>query len=168
MSFPVLCQHQRRIWSFLSIVDDRFRAWAEFIWKTICCRCNISSTLHSTNEILRNNNTASDWSQCYRRIATRTTMFSKSNCLRGSSSGFFLRVYSQSLSHKRVYRKAAEVWYQGCLPLEGLTYTCLMRSFYPGFNNFSLSSSVQFRFSDQFNYSFGLILFNLNLITVQF
>ena len=69
-------------------------------------------------------------------------MLAKSNCLRGSSSKFVLRIYFQSLSRKRVIRKAAGVWCQGCLPLERLIYTCLMESFYPGFNEFSLYSNL--------------------------
>ena len=31
-------------------------AWAEFIGKTSCCPCNMSSTLHSNNGIQRNSN----------------------------------------------------------------------------------------------------------------
>ena len=124
---------------FLSNVDDRSRDLAEFIWKTSCCLCGMSSTPHNTNEIQRNNNTASVWSQCCGRIAARTMMLAKLNCLRGSSFGFILRVYSQSLSRKRVSREAAEVWYQGCLPLKRLTYACLTRSFYLGINEFSLT-----------------------------
>ena len=81
-------------------------------------------------------------SQCCRRIAGRTTMLAKSNCLRDSSSGFILRVYPHSLSCKRVIRKAAEVWCHGCLHLERLTHACLTRSSYPGFNDFSLSNKV--------------------------
>ena len=68
-------------------------------------------------------------------------MPAKPNCLRGSSSVFFLRVYSQNLSRKRLFRKAVDVWYQGCPPLERVTYACLTKSFYPAFNDFSLNSS---------------------------
>ena len=116
------------------------------------------TTLHNTNGIQRSSNTASIWSQCCRRIATRTTMLAKSNCLRGSSSGFILRVYSQSLSRKRVFRKAAEVWCRGFLPLERMTYACLTRSFYPGCKQFSLSCSVQFRFCSGSHIGFSSML----------
>ena len=126
-----LCQHQRRRWSFLSIVDNRSRAWTKFIWKTICSPCSMASTLHSTNKIQMNRNTATVWSQCCRRTAARTMMVTKSNCLRDSSSGFILRVYS----HK-------PFWCPGCLPLEVLTYACLTRSFYPGFNDLSFANVV--------------------------
>ena len=115
-------------------------AQAVFLWKTSCCPCSMSPTLHNTNEIQRNNNTASVLSQCCRRIALRTMMLAKSNCHKGFNSGFILRVYYQCFSRKRVFRKAVEVRRQGCLPLEKLTYTCLTRSFYPGFNDFSLSN----------------------------
>ena len=76
-NIPVLCHHQRRIWSFLSIVDDRSCALPEFIWNTSCYPCSMSSTLHSTNGIERNNNTDSFWSQCCRRLASRTMMLAK-------------------------------------------------------------------------------------------
>ena len=113
-----LCQHQQQRWSFLSIVNNRSRAWAEFIWKTSCCTCSMPYTLHNTNKVKRNRCTASVWSQWSLRIAARLMMLAKPNCLMGSSSEFILRVYSQILSHKQVFRKVVEVWCQGCLPLE--------------------------------------------------
>lgn len=52
--------------------------------------------------------------------AARAMLYLASNCLRGSDSGFILRVFSRSLSCVQVCRKAAEVWDQGFPPLDGL------------------------------------------------
>ena len=127
----------------------------------------MSSTLHSTNQIQRNSNTASVWSQCCRRIATRTTMLAKSNCLRGSSSGCILRVSPKAFPVNECSARQRRFGVRVVYP-EGLTYTCLTSSFYSGFNEFSLSSLVQFRFSDQFQFNFISTLIQFQSVRFQF
>ena len=125
LSFPLLC-HQRKICSFLSMTDKRFRDWAEFIKKTSPCIISSTASAKPKKTISRFclNPVFLQYS-CQNDDTDKNKSALNSN--QGSNPGFILGVSNQSLSCERVCWKSATVLCEVCLPLEGLTYAYITR-----------------------------------------